>query len=336
MTRKETSKFNLQHAYQLFQNYFSGNATDKEREIVETWNVPKEQKSKFSKSKIEKDRVFVYNKLAERFEFKGSPYLDHPSFSLKTIHRQIAVAASILLIVGLGIYAIKSGSNLPFLAHDVVRANTIFQTTDAQTRQITLPDGSRIHLNRGTKISYASNAFNRRLREVWLSGEAFFEVAKNPDKPFIIHTGDMITTVRGTSFNVKAYPQLGENVVSVKTGKVEVKAQDKVLAMLTPDKQLEYNKKTNASQLMNIDADEAISWQNGGLTLNYADKDELKLRIKQYYNADIQFRNNALDNIKIKSTFADGTSLTDVLGTIEALYGVRCSTQNNQIIIDKQ
>jgi len=326
----------LLNVLELFRRYFSNEASARERNSIDTWEPIENEKELLSDKVLEKecDTTLVWNAVSKDLNFNISP--GQKRFHIRNIHRY-AAAAVLFILLGGGILFFTQHKVFNQSEYGVMAdANTFFQTTDAQTRQITLPDGSRIHLNRGTKVSYASTAFNRKLREVWFSGEAFFEIAKNPDKPFIIHTGDMTTSVRGTSFNVKAYPQLSANVVTVLTGKVEVKAQDKVLAMLTPDKQLEYNKKTNASQLMDIDADEATGWQSGGLILNYADKDELKLRIKQHYNADIQFRNNALDNIKIKSTFVEGTSLTDVLGTIEALYSVRCSTQNNQIIIDKQ
>ena len=332
MTRKETSKFNLQHAYQLFQNYFSGNATDKEREIVETWNAPKEQKSKLSKSQIEKDRVLVYNKLAERFEFKESPYSAHPSFSLKTIHRQIAVAASILLIVGLGTYAIKSGSNLPFLAHEVTQAKTLFQTTDDQIRLVILSDGSRIQMNRGTQFSYTTNAFNLKLREVWLTGEAFFEVAKNPEKPFIIHTGAMQTTVRGTSFNLKAYPQLNENIVSVRSGKVEVSDATHTFGLLTHNKQLTYNTANKRTQIAESNWEDAAGWREGRLVLN-GGAEELRLRLRQQFGVEVSFEKNALANERLTGTFNLNSKLTDVLTTIGAIYNIRYTIKNNHVTI---
>ena len=179
----------------------------------------------------------------------------------------------------------------------VAQAKTLFQTTDAQTKSVVLPDGSRIQMNRGTKFSYATHAFNRRQREVWLEGEAFFEVAKNKEKPFIIHTGTMTTTVRGTSFNVKAYPQLAENVVSVRTGKVEVSNHDQMLAVLVKNKQLAYNRLTNKVETSDAAWEDAAGWREGELMLNYANRDELKLKLKQYYQVDIQFRDNALNGI---------------------------------------
>ncbi|MBP1676436.1 MAG: iron dicitrate transport regulator FecR [Bacteroidetes bacterium] len=320
----------------LLQRYYNGQATPKEKQIIDAWDAQsawEKHRIKVNNRKMDAACDEVWNNISSQLHFEKK----HKTIRPGQLFHRYAAAAVLFILLGGGILFLTQHNSFNRSEYGAMAdANTFFQTTDAQTKQVTLPDGSRIHLNRGTKISYASNAFNRRQREVWLSGEAFFEVAKNPEKPFIIHTGDMITTVKGTSFNVKAYPQLSANVVTVLTGKVEVKTKDKVLAMLTPDKQLEYNKKTNASQLMDIDADEVTGWQSGGLILNYADKDELKLRIKQHYNADIQFRNNALDNIKIKSTFVESTTLNDVLGTIEALYDVRCTSQSNQIIIDKQ
>ena len=100
-----------------------------------------------------------------------------------------------------------------------------------EVEEFTLPDGSRIYLNRGSKLTYDDRTFNDERREIRLSGEAFFEVAKNPAKPFIVYGGQTQTTVRGTSFNVKVYPGVRENVISVRDGRVEVKnAEHEVLA----------------------------------------------------------------------------------------------------------
>ncbi|TZF82517.1 hypothetical protein FW774_13480 [Pedobacter sp. BS3] len=87
--------------------------------------------------------------------------------------------------------------------------------------------------------------FNGNTREVYLTGEAFFQVTHNPQKPFIAHTDGLNTCVLGTSFNINAYPQLAQVRVSVATGKASVTANHKVLAMLAANQQVAYTKATN-------------------------------------------------------------------------------------------
>ncbi|SDE11445.1 FecR family protein [Dyadobacter soli] len=87
-------------------------------------------------------------------------------------------------------------------------------------RLVNLPDGSSVILKKGSMLSYPT-AFDKASREVYLTGEAFFEIARNPEKPFFVHANQIITKVLGTSFNVHAYPH--EQIrVSVKTGLVSV------------------------------------------------------------------------------------------------------------------
>ncbi|RRA98101.1 FecR family protein [Larkinella rosea] len=89
------------------------------------------------------------------------------------------------------------------------------------TRLIVLPDGSSVLLKKGSKLSYPTY-FNRNVREIYLTGEAFFEIAKDPTRPFYVFANEIVTKVLGTSFNVRAFPDDKRIQVTVKTGKVSV------------------------------------------------------------------------------------------------------------------
>jgi len=321
---------------ELFRRYFSGEASQREQNSIETWDPMENEEELLNDKNLEKDcdTVTVWNAVSHELKFDRKlrfPIQRH--FSLGKLQSRYAAAVVIFILLGGGIFFHTQHSITGHNTDIVTQTKTLFQTTNDQIRLVILPDGSHIQMNRGTKFSYATHAFNRKQREVWLEGEAFFEVAKNKEKPFIIHTGTMQTTVRGTSFNVKAYPQLAENVVSVRTGKVEVSNHDQMLAVLVKNKQLAYNRLTNKAETSDAAWEDAAGWREGELTLNYANRDELKLKLKQYYQVDIQFRDNALNGIKIKSTFLKSTSLSDVLSTIKALYGIQYSTNGNQVII---
>jgi ferric-dicitrate binding protein FerR (iron transport regulator) len=97
----------------------------------------------------------------------------------------------------------------------------VFTSTGSQTN-ITLQDGTKVWLNANSKLTYA-NDFNGNTREVSLSGEAFFDVVSNKNKPFIIHTAKIKVKVTGTSFNVRAYPDESRTETSLINGKVEVR-----------------------------------------------------------------------------------------------------------------
>jgi transmembrane sensor len=320
----------------LLQRYFNGKATPKEKQIIDAWDAQsawEKHREKVNNRKMDAACDEVWNNISWQLHFEKK----HKAIRLRPYVHRYAAAAVLFILLGGGILFLTQHNSINRSEYGAMAdANTFFRTTNAQTKQVTLSDGSRIHLNCGTKISYASNAFNRRQREVWLSGEAFFEVAKNPDKPFIIHTGDMTTTVRGTSFNVKAYPQLGENVVSVRTGKVEIATQNKVLALLTPGKQITYNASNGKSDTQEVNLSEIAAWSDGRLVLNNASVMELKLRLKQQFGTELQIRGAALDSVKMNAVFYKDTQLEDIMETISGLYGIRYEiTKSGNVIINK-
>lgn len=133
-----------------------------------------------------------------------------------------AAAASIILLLS------AAGYRTFFAAVDPV--HTIATTTFAHdVRLLRLPDGTRVWINQNTVLEYAK-AFEGKERSVTLKGEAFFEVAKDSSRPFVITSGDIRTTVLGTSFNVKAYSGM-EPEVHVRTGRVRVETDNNAVLL---------------------------------------------------------------------------------------------------------
>ena len=323
---------------ELFRRYHTGEATQRERNIIDTWDPEEDGSTTENDETLEKecDTGLVWNAVSRELQFdQRTLTVPKRHFSLRRYSRQLVAAASVILILGVGItfwYSTRDGDSSAFFVQQAP-TKTLFQTTDAQTKSIILPDGSRIQMNRGTKFSYATHAFNRKQREVWLEGEAFFEVAKNKEKPFIIHTGAMQTTVRGTSFNVKAYPQLAENVVSVRSGKVEVSNRNQMLAVLTKNKQLTFHSTTRHFQTNDMDWENAAGWTDGKLVLCNANVKELQFRIKQTFNANLTIEGSLLEGAMFNSSFNKGTGLKDILERICALYNVHYEVSGNIIRI---
>lgn len=316
----------------LLQRYFTGSASTKEKQIIEKWDAEaswEKYKEKVNDRKMEKACDEVWNNISVQLQFEEK----HKTFRLRTYFQRYAAAAVIFILLGGGILFYTQQSITGYNRDIVAQARTLFKTTNDQIRLVVLPDGSRIQMNRGTKFSYATHAFNLKQREVWLEGEAFFEVAKNKEKPFIIHTGTMQTTVRGTSFNVKAYPQLAENVVSVRSGKVEVSNRNQMLAVLTKNKQLTFHSTTKHFQTNDMDWENAAGWMDGKLVLCNANVKELQFRIKQNFNADLTIEGSLLEGVMFNSSFNKGTGLKDILERICALYNVHYEVSGSKIRI---
>jgi len=332
----------------IFQKYLSGEATEKEIKVIENWNAEKYW-NRYRKRKLDielengcKDvwKQVTKQIVEENPELNPGNYPiipeEKPVYKLrlsKYVRKYAAVAAICIATAGSSIcfvsYHILHSDRV--LAHQQDR--TIIQTGMTNRKTVVLSDASIVIMNKGTKLTFIKKEFNNKNREVWLEGEAFFDVAKNKEKPFIIHTGTMQTTVRGTSFNIKAYTQTGQNVVSVRTGKVEVCAQNKILAMLTPNKQIIYNTAKRTSETESIKASDITAWTNGSLVLNNANISELRLRLKQCFNVNLQVNGQALSRAKFNAIFKTGTSLDEVMQTISILYEIKYKTAPSGDII---
>lgn len=137
-------------------------------------------------------------------------------FSLKRIFTYSAV---LLVSLAAFYYFPKGGDETKGVASNAISSVV---TKNGSRTKITLPDGSQVWLNAGSKLDYNDISFSSRQREVYLSGEAFFDVVKNPQRPFIVHTSNMQVKVLGTAFNVKSYPGEIHTETSLIRGMVEV------------------------------------------------------------------------------------------------------------------
>jgi transmembrane sensor len=165
--------------------------------------------------RVEFDAANVYNRI--------NAALDNSETRSKSSAKKWMVAAS--LIAGLSI-SVTAAWYYRYMLLDRVSPIMTKQLVAAngQMVNITLADGTKVWLNGGSKLTYPES-FRGKKREVMLVGEAFMDVAHDPEKAFIVHTGNVHTQVLGTSFNVKAYPEDSFIKVDVKSGKVAVIAR---------------------------------------------------------------------------------------------------------------
>ena len=195
-----------------------------------------------------------------------------------------------------------------------------------QKKEITLADGSRVWLNAESELKYPKT-FDGKTREVYLSGEAYFDIRHNAAKAFIIHTGKVLTTVLGTAFNIKEDKSKHTVEVTVTRGKVSVANGNKLLGVLTPNQQISFNiLKAQASQIV-IDANEVIAWQQSDLQFDDVSFADAVMQLQQHFNIKISFSNDKLKNCRFTGTSLNGESLDKILNVIcafnKASYKIR-------------
>ncbi len=330
---KEKRISGLTYLVELIHRYRKGTATSKERAILERWVPDERMVNAYPQDNplIDACTERVWRRLEKQIHRKKS----RCQYVKLSVWRNVAAAAAIVLLVGGGWFAYRGlngavGQSQTLLAEAPRRAWT---TDDGHRLTLTLPDGSKVKVNADSRLEIAEAAFNKEKREVWLTGEAFFEVAKNPDKPFIIHTGAMQTTVRGTSFNVKAYAELGENVVSVRDGKVEITEGERQLALLTANRQLKYATESKQAEVSDADWRDAAGWTEGRLVLNGANAAELKLRLHQQFGVEVNIESGALDGTSVAGSFSKERTLQEVLHTIGTVYNIQYEITGTHVII---
>ncbi|WP_281310422.1 FecR family protein [Flavobacterium flavigenum] len=324
---------------QLFERYANGQATEKEKEIIENWNADSgETAYNATETEVKEGCNTVWQRLTAEFGFEQET--TKPIVKQKVIRLNLfikyAVAAAVIVFAGIGTYFYTSKETIQNKDLQQYADNkTYFESKTGEHIEVTLPDSSVIHLNSNTKVAIIKKEFNTENREFWLEeGEAFFEITKNPEKPFIIHSSGLQTTVLGTSFNIKAYKELDETSVSVRDGKVQVKHQGNLLGVFTKNKQITVNKATGSTVKSEANWEDAASWMENRLVMNGANAKELKLRLKQHFNVTVEIKNNKLDGKLLSSSFRTDVSLKEVLDGISLLYNIKYDlSQSGKVIL---
>jgi len=216
-----------------------------------------------------------------------------------------------------------------------------------------LPDGSKVRLNSDSKLEYNSD-FNRQTREVTLTGEAFFDVVKDPAHPFVVHTSDIDIRVLGTAFNVKSYPKESSIEATLIHGSIEVRSKkqpETVLAVLQPHQKMIFRKeekqgddvaveKTAATKvsvqiLPKQKPDSALvetSWIYNKLIFDGEQFKEVALKMERWYNVRIVFKNDRVANVRIRYHIEDET-IEEALKAIQSIEDFNFRINGNEIEI---
>lgn len=212
-------------------------------------------------------------------------------------YKNWAVAASLVFLLGLSLFFYQSASAVE---------NRQYATKLGERSKITLSDGTQIWLNAGSLLKYPED-FKGDTREVYLTGEAFFDVAKDKKHPFIIHTDKMDTKVLGTSFNVQAYPDQTTQEVSVLTGRVNVKSTvTEENVYVTPGQKVVFKSKNNKLQAFKDIPMNSISlWRKNIIVFEDTPLTEVVATINRNYNVAIEIKNKNLNTLKINGYFKD-------------------------------
>ncbi|RED19012.1 FecR family protein [Flavobacterium cutihirudinis] len=212
-------------------------------------------------------------------------------------YKNWAIAASLVFLLGLSLFFYQTSTNIESKQITVKLG---------EHAQIKLSDGTQIWLNAGSVLKYPKE-FKGDTREVYLSGEAFFDVTKDKKHPFIIHTNKMDTKVLGTSFNVQAYPDQITQEVSVLTGRVNVKSTvTEENVYVTPGQKAVFKSRDNKLHAFKDIPLSTISlWRKNIMVFEETPLPEVVATINRNYNVAIEIKNKNLNALKISAYFKE-------------------------------
>ena len=252
------------------------------------------------------DLVFrdVLNKIDDHCEaeFDAIPIKAHRK--LKVSFSNLSKIAASLLIIVTCTYLIIS-SNQDSTNEDLTTAMVEKHNPAGQKSKIFLPDGSEVWLNSESKLSYP-DMFSDNVREVLLEGEAFFSVVKNPDKPFIVKSGNVSTTVLGTSFNVNAYGNERSTYIALKSGKVKVNIDNELgnkEMYLEPGEGICYDKSSHLTIKEEFDEDLLLAWKDGIIKFDDANVDHVFNTLSRWYGVKFEIKNRNNQKWNYKGTY---------------------------------
>lgn len=242
----------------------------------------------------------------------------------RSVYTLLGIAASLLLFWG-GFYLKQSWD----LQHTVIAQ---VQTSYGEKKELTLPDGSQIVLNACSQLQYPTRFIGNQ-RQVKLTGEAYFKITPNPEKPFRVHTPEFNIEVLGTEFNVKSYANDHIQSVEVENGKVQVDLpEDRI--RLKKQEQIYLNRKSGEYSKKKRLENQVAVWRKGTLQFHQTPLPDVVRELERRFHCHISFRNGQeFDNLI--SGEHDSQSLESILESLHYVCGIRYEKKDNQIILYK-
>jgi ferric-dicitrate binding protein FerR (iron transport regulator) len=294
-------------------------------EMIQLWSITNEYVEETFETNTQKAWAKLDNVLDAPSKADEKPPQEAKVISLNRFKIWTRVAA-VIAFLGFGYWLFLNPS-----ASETSMA-TVFQTTENQRKEVQLPDGSTVWLNENTTLRFVDSA---SINERWVSleGEAFFDVERNEQKPFTIHAGESVTTVLGTSFNVRAYPQETIVEVTVESGKVKLENKVEEDVQLVAGKSGIYNQKSKKVRIRESKLENANAWRTKKLTFSHAPLNEIAATLERYFDTKIIFKDPELGKCTVNLEEQEA-KLDDILFIFKITNDLIIERTDSTIIID--
>ncbi len=298
-----------------------------------------------------KDKGFPIDKNDQPL-LEGAPPVSPEPKKVKFYRNEVFLSVAVILLATASLVIIKKPATPAALPPTDVMG--VVSTTNGSRTKLLLPDGSGVWLNAGSKLSYQKK-MDGKMREVELEGEAFFDIVKDPARPFIIHTSKMDVKVLGTRFNVKAYERDKTFETSLINGSVEIRLKNAPSKKYTlkPNQKLvlggdePHNPTTSATEktqgedkvelkeltyLEGSTADVESSWTRNILSFEDEPFSEVSKKMERWYDVRFEFKNKRWENEFLRGSF-EKESLEQAMTALKFTTGFNFSIKDKIISI---
>ena len=266
----------------------------------------------------------LFNRIWYKIELKNR----QPKSKIKYLYTTIGIAAALVIGLFIGIYINSmqpKSEPVYYAAH----------SPKGSVSEMILPDGTFIFLNADSRIRYAMDG-EKGIREVFLTGEAWFDVAKNPRKPFVVHTPFYDIQVTGTQFNIKAYENDNQVITTLEEGEVIIQSSENIkLAeeiVLKPGEQAVLNKNTKEFIIRNVNTKWFTSWKDNKLIFINTSLKELVVLLERRYGVEIEVINKEILNFHFDGTIKN-ESIIEIMEIMKKTLPIDYKIAGQQIEI---
>jgi ferric-dicitrate binding protein FerR (iron transport regulator) len=330
--------------YSLIIKFFAGEISDNELTRLKSWlELNPENRRIFD----EENELWQEASIQTKFEnYKndsawlniscklglGKSMVNSVTLLRKNYFRILIAAATIAFLMaigGVGLWIVSKNS-----FHQINTGSTIVETKEGEKARIILSDSSEVILNSDSRVQYGGN-YNLTERRVKLSGEAFFDISTNPEKPFVVQLDNMSISATGTRFNVFSFKNENRVETTLEEGVLQVSVKGKENINVRAGQQAVYFVSSGEIIVRDVNTDTYTSWKENKLRFHDTSFEEVLRGIGRKYNVTFEVSNRELFDLKYTATFID-ESIEDVMQMLKTVSPITYKIYYRTSVNDKR
>jgi len=323
---------------ELLPGYLSGDLSDKDRVMIDEWRMQSpENELIFQESLKAWEAMPLLHEMEQFNSFEALKKINAKIAHQETTKwwipiQRIAAILLLPLLIYSGYISLRNAALIKQQGEHVVMQT--ISSRQGMVTQFDLADGTKVWLNSGSALQFP-NSFTGDLREVKLTGEAYFKVAKNEKQPFRIHAKDLHIEVLGTSFNVVSYDDEQRAEVVLVEGKVKLSDEKdqvkKEFGVLLPGQRAVYSEDTRIMEAQEVSVEKYIAWRDGNLVFRDDNMEEVAKRLSRWFNVEIIINDPEIKGYAYKATFRNET-LHQVLSLLKISAPIDYRITGNKLL----